>query len=52
MNDFENLELIYKNSSCEYNSSSCENFKILENKVFLSCEWINSLKENQILRVC
>jgi len=29
-NDFETLELIYKNSSCEYDSSFCKNYESLE----------------------
>jgi len=32
-NDFETLELIYKNSSCECDSSFCKNCESLENKI-------------------
>jgi len=32
-NDFETLELIYKNSSCECDSSFCKNYESLENKI-------------------
>jgi len=47
MNDFENLELIYKTSSCEYDSSSCENCKILENKVFYLVKTVDKLTKGK-----
>jgi len=36
--DFENLDLIYKNSSCECDSIACENCEFLEKKDLLSLE--------------
>ena len=35
INDFENIELIYKNSSCEYDSSSCKIEKSLKTNLFI-----------------
>jgi len=46
-NDFENLDLIYKNSSCKCNSSLCENYKILENKVFYLVKTVDKLTKGK-----
>jgi len=42
-NDFENLELIYKNSSCKCNSSFYENCESLEKKVHYLVKTVDKL---------
>jgi len=50
--DFENLEIIYKNSSCKCDTLVCENCENLEKKVhYLVKKWISFLKANPTLRV-
>ena len=45
--DFETLDIIYKNNSCKCNSSSCENCKILENKVFYLVKTVDKLTKGK-----
>jgi len=45
--DFENLELLYKNSSCLCNSKPCENFEILENKVLYLIKTVDKLSKGK-----
>jgi len=47
ISDFETLDIIYKNFSCECNSSSCENFKILKNKVFYHVKTVDKLTKGK-----
>ena len=47
ISDFETLDIIYKNSSCKCNSSSCENCKILENKVFYLVKTVDKLTKGK-----
>jgi len=45
--DFENLELIYKNSSCNCDSSCCKNCKTLQEKVLYLVKTVDIIsKEN------
>jgi len=45
--DFENLEIIYKNSSCRCNTLVCENYENLENKVHYLVKTVNNLSKGQ-----
>ena len=46
-NDFENLELIYKNSSCECDSRFCENCESLEKKVNYLVKTVDKLSKGK-----
>ena len=46
-NDFENLEVIYKNSSCKCDSSFCENCESLEKKVHYLVETGEKLSKSK-----
>jgi len=46
-NDFENLELIYKNSSCECDSRFCENCDSLEKKVHYLVKNVDKLSKGK-----
>ena len=45
--DFENLEIIYKNSSCKCNTLVCENCENLENKVHYLVKTEDKLSKGQ-----
>jgi len=47
INDFETLDLIYKNSFCECDSSFCKNCKYLENKVFYLVKTMDKLTKGK-----
>ena len=50
--DFENPEIVYKNSSCKCDTLICENCKNLEKKVhYLVKLWISFLKVNPTLKM-
>jgi len=44
---FENLEIIYKNSSCKCNTLVCENCENLENKVHYLVKTVDKLSKGQ-----
>ena len=46
-NDFENPELMYKNSSCKCNSSVCENCESLEKKVHYLVKIVDKLSKGK-----
>jgi len=45
--DFETLDITYKNSFCKCNSSFCENWKILENKLFYLVKIVDKLTKEK-----
>jgi len=45
--DFENLDLIYKNSSCKCDSNVCENYESLENKVHYLVKTMDMLSKGK-----
>jgi len=45
--DFENLEILYKNSSCKCDSLVCENCKNLENKVHYLVRTVDKLSKGK-----
>jgi len=46
-NDFENLEVIYKNSYCKCNSSVCENCESLEKKIHYLVKIVDKLSKGK-----
>jgi len=46
-NDFENMELIYKISSCKLDSSVCENCESLEKKVHYLVKTVDKLSKGK-----
>jgi len=45
--DFENLEMLYKNSSCKYDSLVCENCESLEKKVHYLVKTVDRLSKGK-----
>ena len=45
--DFENLEIVYKNSSCKCNTLICENCENLEKKVHYLVKIVDKLSKGQ-----
>jgi len=45
--DFENLEMVYQNSSCKCDSSSCENCESLQKKVFYLVKTVDKLSKGK-----
>ena len=45
--DFGNLEIIYKNSSCKFDTLVCENCENLENKVHYLVKTVDKLSKGQ-----
>jgi len=41
--DFENLEVVYKNSSCSCKTKACENFELLEKKIHYLLKTLDKL---------
>jgi len=46
--DFENLDLIYKNSSCKCDSNVCENCESLEKKVHYLVKTVDKLSKGKL----
>ena len=46
-NDFENLELVYKNSPCKCDSNVCENCESLEKKVHYLMKTVDKLSKGK-----
>jgi len=46
-NNFENLEMIYENSSCKCDSSFCKNCESFENKVHYLVETVDKFSKGQ-----
>jgi len=46
-NDFKNLEMIYKNSSCNYDYSFCENCESLQKKVHYLVKTVDKFSKGQ-----
>jgi len=46
-NDFENMEMIYKNSYCKCDSSSCENCESLQEKVHYLVKIVDKLSKGK-----
>jgi len=45
--DFENLEMVYQNSSCKCDSTSCENYKSLQKKIFYLVKTVDKLSKGK-----
>ena len=45
--DFENLEMIYQNSSCKCESSSCKNYESLQNKLLNLVKTVDKISKGK-----